>query len=91
MKDNEMFVNAAKAAQEMQDVLVKNMERKDLEYCFKFGCASLSSLLASFIDGIFKNANPDKKQEFVEELIKSTKMLLHVKNLIRDNNVEQKH
>jgi hypothetical protein len=78
-------------AQEMQEILTKKLNGKSVEYAFKVGNMALSSLTAGFIDALFKNAHPDKKFEFLDELFHFTKMILHSKNLIRDNNAGEKH
>jgi hypothetical protein len=89
--NNKYLEIGAEISFEMDKILRAKLQGKSSEYKFKVGSYALSSLIASFVDDIFSNKFPDKKIEFIGELIISSKLLLHVKNKIRESNKGDPH
>ena len=90
MTSKEMKIGARLAAQ-MNKVLVKELRGQSLAFSFQVGSYALSSLIAGFVDAIFSNSHPDKKQEFIEQLIHASQMVLVAKDRIREANPGERH
>lgn len=90
MNNKELKVGARLAA-EMHQILSKALHGQTLGFGFTVGTCALSSLIAGFVDAIFDDNHPDKKQEFIEQLIHSSRMILVAKDKIRESNSGEKH
>jgi hypothetical protein len=88
---NEEMEIGAKLAAEMNKMLLNELNGKSKKYAFMVGNYCLSSLITGFIDEIFSNEFPDKKRQFVSELISLSQRLLLAKDKIRDANTNEKH
>lgn len=88
---DDLLVIGAKLAHEMVKILFRELEGRTMEESFKIGAYVFPSLLAYFIDAIIKNDHPNAKIKLLSDIIHMSKMLLHVKDKVRDNNKGDKH
>ncbi len=80
---DEIQMDAAKCAHEMQEVFVKYIIKNNLERNFKFSMMSLSSLIAGVTYALVKKDRPDKMKELLAEIVKNGSLILDSKILIK--------